>query len=124
MQRALDTHDTALRALLARYYGYEVTTEGDSFTMAFHDPVDAVHHPLPPHLCPVQAAVSDCRVQAFHTLVACTHHLMDAWSASIYKLTVTGQVYPSTMTQVQGPKYNDPKVLIVYGKQAHTLPAS
>ena len=43
MQRALDTHDTVLRALLARYYGYEVTTEGDSFTMAFHDPVDAVH---------------------------------------------------------------------------------
>ena len=42
MQRALDTHDTVLRALLARYYGYEVTTEGDSFTMAFHDPVDAV----------------------------------------------------------------------------------
>lgn len=49
MQRALDTHDTVLRALLARYYGYEVTTEGDSFTMAFHDPVDAVlllHRPL------------------------------------------------------------------------------
>lgn len=49
MQRALDMHDTVLRALLARYYGYEVTTEGDSFTMAFHDPVDAVlllHSPL------------------------------------------------------------------------------
>ena len=43
MQKALDTHDTVLRALLARYYGYEVTTEGDSFTMSFHDPVDAVH---------------------------------------------------------------------------------
>lgn len=42
MQMALDTHDTVLRALLARYYGYEVSTEGDSFTMAFHDPVDAV----------------------------------------------------------------------------------
>ncbi|KAK9863985.1 hypothetical protein WJX84_001650 [Apatococcus fuscideae] len=25
-----------------RYFGYEVTTEGDSFTMAFHDPIDAV----------------------------------------------------------------------------------
>ena len=52
MQRALDTHDTLLRALLARYYGYEVTTEGDSFTMAFHDPVDAVlllHPTSAPH---------------------------------------------------------------------------
>ena len=46
MQKALDTHDTVLRALLARYYGYEVTTEGDSFTMAFHDPVDAVSQAL------------------------------------------------------------------------------
>ena len=50
MQRALDKHDTVLRALLARDYGYEVTTEGDSFTMAFHDPVDAVL-PLHPPLC-------------------------------------------------------------------------
>ncbi len=48
MQRALDTHDTVLRALLSRYYGYEVTTEGDSFTMAFHDPVDAVLLLQPP----------------------------------------------------------------------------
>lgn len=53
MQRALDMHDTVLRALLARYYGYEVTTEGDSFTMAFHDPVDAVGFScfLAYHLC-------------------------------------------------------------------------
>ena len=51
MQRALDTHDTVLRELLARYYGYEVTTEGDSFTMAFHDPVDAVRLSSPQPLC-------------------------------------------------------------------------
>lgn len=44
MQRALDTHDTVLRALLSHHYGYEVTTEGDSFTMAFHDPADAVQN--------------------------------------------------------------------------------
>jgi len=116
MQRALDTHDTALRALLARYYGYEVTTEGDSFTMAFHDPIDAVHYPYPPHLCPVQAAVSDCRVQAFPHFGSMHHHLVDAWSASIYKLTVMGQVLVCM--------YNDPKLLVVYGRQAHTLPAS
>ena len=60
MQRALDTHDTVLRALLARYYGYEVTTEGDSFTMAFHDPVDAVRTPPP-----------TCRVCADNKALAC-----------------------------------------------------
>lgn len=28
--------------MLCRYCGYEVTTEGDSFTIAFHDAFDAV----------------------------------------------------------------------------------
>ena len=44
------------------------------------------------------------------------HHLVDAWSASIYKLAVMGQVLVCM--------YNDPKLLVVYGRQAHTLPAS
>ncbi|KAK9869016.1 hypothetical protein WJX84_000276 [Apatococcus fuscideae] len=42
MQKALNRHDSTLRTLTGRYFGYEVTTEGDSFTMAFHDPIDAV----------------------------------------------------------------------------------
>ena len=79
MQRALDTHDTVLRALLARYYGYEVTTEGDSFTMAFHDPVDAVHYPCSraQPLCALQQLQTACAPQlvAQHT---------DLWLCSIF----------------------------------------
>ena len=29
MQKALDRHDSTLRTLSGRYFGYEVTTEGD-----------------------------------------------------------------------------------------------
>ena len=67
MQRALDTHDTVLRALLARYYGYEVTTEGDSFTMAFHDPVDAVTALLPALLHIVDQSSQTCFCSAHLT---------------------------------------------------------
>ncbi|KAK9811314.1 hypothetical protein WJX72_001645 [[Myrmecia] bisecta] len=42
MAQALNAHDNILRGLLRQYCGYEVTTEGDSFTLAFHDAVDAV----------------------------------------------------------------------------------
>eukprot|EP00798_Chlamydomonas_sp_ICE-L_P017494 gene17494-23802_t len=42
MSAALDIHDRALRRTLAAYYGYEVTTEGDAFINAFHEPLDAV----------------------------------------------------------------------------------
>eukprot|EP00798_Chlamydomonas_sp_ICE-L_P026739 gene26739-4305_t len=55
MSEALAIHDRALRRTLASYYGYEVrgkgwflvcvtevTTEGDAFINAFHEPLDAV----------------------------------------------------------------------------------
>ncbi|CAG9463910.1 unnamed protein product [Pedinophyceae sp. YPF-701] len=35
-------HDTVLRKHLPRWYGYEVSTEGDSFLLAFHTPSDAL----------------------------------------------------------------------------------
>ncbi|DBA84440.1 TPA: hypothetical protein ACH3X1_006072 [Trebouxia sp. C0004] len=42
MDEALAMHDACLRAALHQYCGYEVLTEGDAFTMAFHDPIDAI----------------------------------------------------------------------------------
>ncbi|KAK9835452.1 hypothetical protein WJX74_000339 [Apatococcus lobatus] len=42
MSKALESHDKLLRQILKKFYGSEVTTEGDSFTMAFHDAIDAV----------------------------------------------------------------------------------
>lgn len=87
MQRALDTHDTVLRALLARYYGYEVTTEGDSFTMAFHDPVDAVLYTKPSY-APFFASCSDCSMHLkrivkyiWSAYCACTKILHTLWRA-------------------------------------------
>jgi class 3 adenylate cyclase len=43
MDISLQLHDAILRALLFRHLGHEVTTEGDSFTVVFHEAVDAVH---------------------------------------------------------------------------------
>eukprot|EP00775_Hariotina_reticulata_P012685 gene12685-12815_t len=40
--QAVDQHDIVLRQFLGDFYGYEVTTEGDAFLVAFHDPTDAV----------------------------------------------------------------------------------
>ena len=42
MSVANDLHDRMLRSQLTRFYGYEVTTEGDAFLCAFHEPMDAV----------------------------------------------------------------------------------
>ncbi|KAA6421082.1 MAG: serine threonine kinase [Trebouxia sp. A1-2] len=42
MDEALTMHDACLRVALHQHCGYEVLTEGDAFTMAFHDPIDAI----------------------------------------------------------------------------------
>ncbi len=42
MGRAIELHNAALRGLLEEHCGHEVRTDGDSFTLAFHDGVDAV----------------------------------------------------------------------------------
>ena len=42
MDKAIDVHDNVIRTQLGRFNGYEVTTEGDAFLMAFHDASDAV----------------------------------------------------------------------------------
>ncbi|KAG1658835.1 hypothetical protein FOA52_008260 [Chlamydomonas sp. UWO 241] len=42
MARAVATHYQVVRKGLARFYGYEQATEGDSFLLAFHTPSDAL----------------------------------------------------------------------------------
>jgi len=42
MEHALRLHDATMRKMAAKHQGYEVTTEGDAFQIAFHDPLDAV----------------------------------------------------------------------------------
>jgi class 3 adenylate cyclase len=39
---AFKTHDRVLRQYMTQFYGYEVSTEGDAFLVAFHEPFDAV----------------------------------------------------------------------------------
>eukprot|EP00899_Mesostigma_viride_P028397 jgi/Mesvir1/8742/Mv02665-RA.1 len=42
MKRSLAIHHRVLRSLLPKYHGYESDTEGDSFTLVFHDAIDAL----------------------------------------------------------------------------------
>ena len=42
MDSATKVHDRIMRSKLGTFHGYEVSTEGDSFLMAFHDPTDAI----------------------------------------------------------------------------------
>ncbi|KAL4166168.1 hypothetical protein KRP22_013433 [Phytophthora ramorum] len=44
MQRAIQVHDDTLRSLLSPYRGYEITTAGDSFQLAFHTIREAVSY--------------------------------------------------------------------------------
>ena len=43
MKKALDIHDMILRQCYTDHHGYEITTEGDAFNLAFQHPVDAQH---------------------------------------------------------------------------------
>lgn len=46
MQKATEIHDGILRALITKYRGYEITTCGDSFQLAFHTIHEAVDYCL------------------------------------------------------------------------------
>lgn len=39
---AFKLHDRVLRQYMTQFYGYEVSTEGDAFLVAFHEQFDAV----------------------------------------------------------------------------------
>lgn len=42
MAQSIDIHDRIMRSQLSKFYGYEITTEGDAFLVAFHEPLDAL----------------------------------------------------------------------------------
>ncbi|OQR96434.1 adenylate cyclase [Thraustotheca clavata] len=42
MTKALSLHDDCIREQLAKYRGYEITTAGDAFELAFHSTIDAI----------------------------------------------------------------------------------
>ena len=42
MKKAQDIHDVIMRQCYANHSGYEITTEGDAFILAFHHPLDAL----------------------------------------------------------------------------------
>ncbi|KAF4315581.1 hypothetical protein BBO99_00009271 [Phytophthora kernoviae] len=46
MQRATEIHDNILRSSLMKYRGYEITTAGDAFQLAFHTIREAVEYCL------------------------------------------------------------------------------
>mmetsp|Transcript_48527 Transcript_48527/g.117375 ORF Transcript_48527/g.117375 Transcript_48527/m.117375 type:complete len:545 (-) Transcript_48527:556-2190(-) len=46
MQKALRIHDSIMRIHLTEQNGFEITTEGDAFQVAFHDSVDAIRFAL------------------------------------------------------------------------------
>lgn len=56
MEQALRLHDATMRLNMSKHAGYEVTTEGDAFQVAFHDALDAAHFCLD-----VQADLVNCQ---------------------------------------------------------------
>lgn len=55
MQEATRIHDDILRGLLAPSHGYEITTAGDSFQLAFHSISEAIEYCLSAQLALVRA---------------------------------------------------------------------
>lgn len=66
MDKAIDVHDHVIRTQLGKYNGYEVTTEGDAFLLAFHEASDAIAWSLAtqqvstPSVSPVPAWYPHC----------------------------------------------------------------
>ncbi|RQM10172.1 hypothetical protein DD237_004342 [Peronospora effusa] len=80
MQRATEIHDNILRSLLMKYRGYEITTAGDAFQLAFHTIREAVEYcldvqlellvaPWPKELCGLLPATKKQRLG--HHLIFC-----------------------------------------------------
>ncbi|KAF0713772.1 Aste57867_4217 [Aphanomyces stellatus] len=74
MHDAQDLHDTLLRELLVRHQGYEITTAGDSFQLAFHTIGDAVAYCLDVQeklmVQPWPPGFVDCQIPGSATIVS------------------------------------------------------
>ncbi|RHY34845.1 hypothetical protein DYB32_000639 [Aphanomyces invadans] len=72
MHEAQDIHDNLLRALLVPHHGYEITTAGDAFQLAFHNIADAVAYCLDVQeqllLQPWPPAFVDCQMPGSATI--------------------------------------------------------
>ncbi|RHZ24894.1 hypothetical protein DYB37_013603, partial [Aphanomyces astaci] len=72
MLDAQDIHDDLLRTLLVPHHGYEITTAGDSFQLAFHNIADAVAYCLDVQeqllLQPWPPAFVDCQMPGSATI--------------------------------------------------------
>ncbi|ETV81685.1 hypothetical protein, variant 2 [Aphanomyces astaci] len=72
MHDAQDIHDNLLRTLLVPHHGYEITTAGDSFQLAFHNIADAVAYCLDVQeqllLQPWPPAFVDCQMPGSATI--------------------------------------------------------
>nr|CCA23830.1 conserved hypothetical protein [Albugo laibachii Nc14] len=44
IDEAIQIHDTVIRSILIKFHGYEITTAGDAFQLAFHSIEDAVNY--------------------------------------------------------------------------------
>ena len=76
---AIALHDRLLRSYISRFYGYEVTTEGDAFLVAFHDAFDAAAWCLTVQLALMCEFFCSCFLFCFLLLAVCftfthTHH--------------------------------------------------
>ena len=82
MDKAIDVHDHVIRTQLGKYNGYEVTTEGDAFLLAFHEASDAIAWSLAtqqvstPSVSPVPAWYPHChhngQQPAWVAVIGCT----------------------------------------------------
>lgn len=110
MREAQDIHDALFRYVLAQCCGHEITTEGDSFLLAFHDPMDAaafcMHvqvrsnaHALLYHVLTYQLSAR-CSVSDSHApllLVSCCPQTNNPKCAHILETRSSpGDVSPST----------------------------
>lgn len=92
----------ALRLLAARYCGYEVTTEGDSFTVAFHDAFDAVCWALAMQQAMMEAGGYSCRAgSTCHDVLG---HMCASWRISDALMALLVVLVQSCMRRFWSPK--------------------